>query len=558
LTIQQVPNASGRYVSPDGRYVSTTITTGANQNIGLRDISTGKVKSLEVVKPEGVESYPDYSTFSPDGKQLAVEWIFEESPNRSRLWLVDTAGDGPRTPRVLYDNPDVSAITPFDWSSDGRWIATLVKRKDRTAQIGLVSASDGTLRVLRSIEWLGASHMEFSPDSRYLAFDRPAGEHAVDRDVFVIAVDGSRQIAAVANPGEDCLVGWAPDGSRLLFSSDRGGTVGLWSIAFRDGAVQGRPEFVTDVGYGRSMGLTSAGTLYYSALKSGADISTASFDAATGQLSTAPVNPIRQFRGHNNMPEWSADGKYLAYASQRSGQPLTIVIGAADTGEIVREVRPKLSYYLYARWSPDGRTFVARGADLKGRSGIVKFDAVTGDASLVVLNEVCSGLPSWTSSGDGTFLCYNFEGKKIVQIDAASGAVRRSWPAGSQSWGMSQNGRYLVFEDPGLKVMDLQSGTSRELLHVDEKETRLGNRTTITFTPDSRHIVFAATIRGQSGMWLVPVEGGEPRRINVDAARISMWRFNPKTWQVAYAPSNAPSSEVRKIENFLPSTTARK
>jgi Tol biopolymer transport system component len=123
---------------------------------------------------------------------------------------------------------------------------------------------------------------------------------------------------------------------------------------------------------------------------------------------------------------------------------------------------------------------------------------------------------------------------------------------------MSQNGRYLVFEDPGLKVMDLQSGTSRELLHVDEKETRLGNRTTITFTPDSRHIVFAATIRGQSGMWLVPVEGGEPRRINVDAARISMWRFNPKTWQVAYAPSNAPSSEVRKIENFLPSTTARK
>jgi Tol biopolymer transport system component len=553
LTIQQVPNAAGRQVSPDGRFVSANL----EQNIALRDVGTGKVTSLSVVKPEGMESYPDYSTFSPDGKQLAVEWYYG-SDNRSRLWVVDTVGEGPRKPRVLYDNPDVGTISPFDWSPDGRWIATLVLRKDKTAQIGLVSVTDGSLRVLRSIEWLGASHMEFSPDSRYLAFDRPAAEDAVDRDVFVLAVDGSRQIAAVVNPGEDCFVGWAPDGSRLLFSSDRGGTVGLWSIAFRAGAVHGRPEFVTDVGYGRSMGLTSSGTLYYSALKAGAEIWTAFFDAATGQLSSVPVNAIKRFNGHNNMPEWSADGKYLAYASRRSGQPITMVISAADTGEMVREVRPKLSYYLYARWSPDGRTFVARGADLKGRSGIVKFDAVTGDASLVVLNEVCSGLPSWTPSGDGTFLCYNSGGKKIVQIDAASGAVRRSWPVGSQTWGTSPNGRYLVYDDPGLKVLDTQSGASRELLKVDEKETRLGNRTTIAFTPDSRHVAFAATIRGESGMWLVPVEGGEPRRLKVDAARISMWRFNPKTGQVAFAPSNAPSYEARKLENFLPSTAARK
>jgi Tol biopolymer transport system component len=121
--------------------------------------------------------------------------------------------------------------------------------------------------------------------------------------------------------------------------------------------------------------------------------------------------------------------------------------------------------------------------------------------------------------------------------------------------GACPDGQYLVYDDPSLKILDVQNGASRELLHVDGKDTRLGNRTTITFTPDSRQVAFGATIRGESGIWLVPVAGGTPRRINVDAARISMWRFNPKTGQVAYAPSNAPSYEVRKIENFLPSAT---
>lgn len=43
-----------------------------------------------------------------------------------------------------------------------------LQRRDKTAQIGLVAVQDGSLRVLKSIDWRGSSKLFFSPDSKYL------------------------------------------------------------------------------------------------------------------------------------------------------------------------------------------------------------------------------------------------------------------------------------------------------------------------------------------------------------------------------------------------------
>jgi Tol biopolymer transport system component len=107
--------------------------------------------------------------------------------------------------------------------------------------------------------------MSFSPDGKYLAYDLAADgkKGSGPRDVFVAAVDGSREIAAVVHPSDDTLAGWSPDGNHLLFLSDRNGTRGLWSQAVVDGRPQGAAALIkADLGSSRSMGITKSGALY--------------------------------------------------------------------------------------------------------------------------------------------------------------------------------------------------------------------------------------------------------------------------------------------------------
>lgn len=172
----------------------------------------------------------------------------------------------------------------------------------------------------------------------------------------------------------------------------------------------------------------------------------------------------------------------------------------------------------------------------------------------MALHEKCSGIPYWAARGR-TFYCNDFKASEIVEVDVDSGDVRRRFP-GSQG-NASPDGQWLVIRDEkSLSLLPAGEGTPRQLLAFTS-DTRFGNLMTLTFTPDSKHVVFGGKVRGVTGIWAIAVEGGEPRQIKMDASTVSMWRFNPKTWQVAHAPSNGPTTEVKVLEHFLPSASPR-
>ena len=92
------------------------------------------------------------------------------------------------------------------------------------------------------------------------------------------------------------------------------------------------------------MGVTRDGALYFGVRKNGRDISVTTLDLETGTQPTSPARPIRRFVGTNLMPDWSSDGRHLAYVSQRGFDPTNNngrIIGIHDitTGE-ERELRP--------------------------------------------------------------------------------------------------------------------------------------------------------------------------------------------------------------------------
>ena len=484
--------------------------------------------------------------------------------------------------RRLYENADVAEITPMDISPDNASIAVSLVRKDRTRQIGLVASVDGSLRVLKSVDWRGPGRMFFSPDGRNLAFDLPASDATAQRDVFVLAVDGSREVPAVVHASNDVAMGWAPDGKHLLFASDRsGGAMGLWALAFADGRPQGTPELVKEnIGSSTSMGVTSSGALYLGVAAGDRDIAVASIDLTTGKQTGPLVKPIQSFIGTSLQPAWSPDGKSLAYLSWLlydtvSGVSRRLMIRSMETGD-VRELRPNLAYFNQMSWAPDGRALVTGGTDLKGRDGVFRIDARTGEVETIVLlpQDFANSYPQW--SPDGKRIYYRRQlhdgviGRDVAFVERhlASGEEREVIRGDLGSINLSPDGRSIVAQrrNPSTKseavvLIPVEGGEPRELLRVSQPQGILGFFSGLPWTPDGRAVlVRRRMVADTSELWLVPIDGAPPRKLDIDVNRWATGNrgvisLHPDGRQIAFLAGQV-NSEVWVLENFLPALKA--
>jgi hypothetical protein len=93
------------------------------------------------------------------------------------------------------------------------------------------------------------------------------------------------------------------------------------------------------------------------------------------------------------------------------------------------------------------------------------------------------------------------------------------------------------------------------------------------WTPDGRAIlvlkmgsfsnVGLAAAGGANELWHVPVDGGTPRKLDIDVSRVlpggqGRIRLHPNGRQLAYVSGHYPTPEVWVLENFLPAPGAKK
>jgi Tol biopolymer transport system component len=461
----------------------------------------------------------------------------------------------------------------MDWSPDGKWIATVMDRKDGTKQIGLVGVQDGSVRVLKSMDWRGPTSVFFSPDGHDLALDLPVTDDSGQRDVFVLAVDGSREVQAVVHPSNDVSMGWSPDGKHLLFASDRNGSTDLWTLSFSEGRPQGVAELVkANIGNAWSLGVTDTGALYMGVRAGNRDIELASIDLNTGKQIAPPIKPIQRFTGSNEQPAWSPDGKSLAYVSARGADGhVVIAIRSLDTGE-TRELqtRPVLPWFVGLSWAPDGRSFAVNGRDLKGRRGVFRVDATTGQVIPIVLplpeGEFLS-YEGFSWSPDGRHLYYHYQLPKgtIHERDLVSGS-ERIVASGVTPISLSPDGRWIATSRRDTStnsqlalLIPVDGGEPRELLRVVAPQSVAP----VTWTPDSRAVLLKKRLGdAQSELWLASTTGAAPRKVEFDANRVYAaaqgWiRLHPDGRQLAFV-SGQRASEVWVLENFLPAPSAKK
>ena len=56
---------------------------------------------------------------------------------------------------------------------------------------GSIQASDGSAHILKTLDWRSPTAMSFSPDNKYIAYDFIESPDTEDRDIFLLAADGS-------------------------------------------------------------------------------------------------------------------------------------------------------------------------------------------------------------------------------------------------------------------------------------------------------------------------------------------------------------------------------
>lgn len=514
-------------ISSDGtKSLETDWDTG---NVVVRDLATGRGRPI-TTQPAGTgadyEEFGEMAVFSRDGLHAAYTWCtMPASPTDTtrstcdgHLRVVRTRDGEPDSPRVLYSA--ARWVRAYDWSPDGQQIAVLLTKADRSIQIAMISVADGSARVLKDLSQRNLSvRMMFSPDGKYLAFDVPAGrEPSMGNDVFIIPSEGGAEWPVASEPAHELLTGWTPDGTGLLFTSDRGGTTDLYSIDVTDGQVRGRPSMIkADLGRVRPLGVSNSGAFYYSTQTGGgSQIRLSTVDFANGESAPASIPGLDTSAGTNQQPRWSRDGATLAYTSRGTDWRTTIVTRSLATGA-AREIRPDLTAaFGPLAWGADANVIYTTGSDGRGQFGLYSVDLRTAATTLLSPYAIPQfGGGSLAVSADGRTARFFrtdekravFEGRHdLIERDLTTGAEREllSYAGGpvDGSAVVSSDGAkvYYRLPDPGAtRPMPLSRLVERDLASGAERELLRGRLGPVFLSPDGRHIAIARN--DPAGKW---------------------------------------------------------
>jgi len=557
--------------SPNGKYLAysdwTTLIDG-NPPLTVLEPTTGKTRRLT---DKGSWS-PFFPIFSPDNRQVAYAWHNPEN----RIMELRIVGLDGSEPRVLYSDREHQVLWPADWSADGQHILSVLARgkvKERDYQIALINVSDSSVRIVKTLdlEVSEVSRVKLSPDGRYIAYSQPSAEDFSKADIFLLATDGAHETALVEHPADDRVIGWASDGKRLVFTSDRTGNIGIWVIDVADGKPQGMPELVKPrMGKFHPLGFTRNGSLYYAVSTGRTDVYIATLDPETGKLLEQPVKAIQQFEGYNSAPEWSPDGQYLVCQSSRAragDPPLTnvaFIIRELESGKVrILEPGCKRLNHRSLRWSPDGQSIIGFGRDDQGRQGLLQIDIQTETVTVLAYKDPKRGgsivEPAWAHDGKAVFFVRDpmgdntsTEPRRIVRRELATGEETELCriPGRVQWLAPSPDGRHVAFcAGSAVKLVSVTGGQPRELAKADDS-------CGITWTCDGRYLLFGRKIKiGENKLELcrVPAEGGEPQKtgLTFDGWGVDV-RMHPDGRRIAFASKQVDKNEVWALENFLP------
>ncbi|MDE3137293.1 MAG: protein kinase [Acidobacteriota bacterium] len=274
----------------------------------------------------GTSGYFTAASLSPDGSKLAAE-IGIPGVSGFNIWVFDLAR-GTATRLTFSSSIDAAPC----WSPDGKTIAFESNRSGHTHLHLYEKAADGTRNTSSLlVDNADENNPSFSPDGRYLMFERVAATPGSHSEIWALPLFGDRKAFPVAKNPQFDLAGPAlsPDGKWLAYSSHESGLPELYVVPFGKGT--GKWE-VSNGGGTRPRWRHDGGELFYLSLDD--KMMSAEISPQAASLVIGKVVPLFQtnpaFSSHVHWPyDVSADGKKFVVATeslQKLTEPLTLIV----------------------------------------------------------------------------------------------------------------------------------------------------------------------------------------------------------------------------------------
>ncbi|MCI0390079.1 MAG: winged helix-turn-helix domain-containing protein [Acidobacteria bacterium] len=421
-------------ISPDGSHVAFAWKGAAQDNWDIY------IKQVETEPPFRLTSHPHSDlnpAWSPDGRLIAFA---RKSKTECGIYTVTPHGQSERKLTGCHEESNLA----LSWSPDGKWLAYTDKTALYAPEAGfLLSLETGEKRRLTSppADWLfGDSEIAFAPDGKTLAFARYSALGVAD--IYLTPIVGGEPKRLTFDNLKVHGLAWTPDGRSIIYSSNRGGSFGLWRIP----AVGGEPERVaTDGRSAEQPAIAPRGRLLV--YEQWAD-QTNIWKVALAPGREPALAPVTASTRWDEYPQYSPDGQRIAFVSDRSGSA-EIWVCQSDGSASVRLTSFNGPYTRAPRWSPDGSR-IAFDTSADGNFDVYVVIAAGGTPRRLMTDASEEHIAGWSRDGRWLYFTSNRTGSwQIWKVKAEGGEATQVTSNGGFAAAESLDGEWLYFTHRG-------------------------------------------------------------------------------------------------------------